>query len=188
MSDCRLTLQESRRAAEWVLEAAGREGKGPREFLEEKDIRRIMNAREAPRQKAQRLFSLLRKRRFPLLESWKARFASACSQMGIQEKGIQISHDPTFETTQINVHVQAESEPELGNGSKSCPRQPEGERSRNFSRHSPRNRTRPPGKRNGNEESERVPQLRDIECERVPFRVAKDVSVSIASSEIEDRP
>ena len=65
------------------------------------------------RRRAQLLLSVLNKRRHPLLESWKARFASVRSQLKAQEEDIQVCHDPTFETTQIKVQIRAASEPEF---------------------------------------------------------------------------
>jgi len=57
----------------------------------------------------------LREKRFPLMESWKARVNTAQSQTGIQGKGLHISHDPTFETTQIKIQLKVRSEAELIN-------------------------------------------------------------------------
>ena len=102
-----------RKAAEWIREAAGREGRDEAKLIDEEAIRQILNESIDPRQKAQLLLSVLNKRRHPLLESWKARFASARSQLSAQEKDIQVSHDPTFETTQIKVQIRAASEPEF---------------------------------------------------------------------------
>ena len=113
MTECGLTLQESRNAAQWTLEAAAREGKGTSDFLEEVVAPPVLNETTSPQQKAQRLFSALRSRRFPLIESWNARFASARSQISAKDKGIQVTHDPTFETTRIKVQIQATSAPEF---------------------------------------------------------------------------
>jgi hypothetical protein len=113
VTQCRLTAQEARKAAEWIREAAGREGKDEAELIDEEAIRQILNETTDPRQKAQLLLSVLNKRRHPLLESWKARFASARAQLSAQEKDIQVSHDPTFETTQIKVLIRATCEAEF---------------------------------------------------------------------------
>ena len=113
VTECRLTFQEARKAAEWIRETAGREGRDEAELIDEEAIRQVLNETTDPRQKAQLLFSVLNKRRHPLLESWKARFASARSQLSAQEKEIRVSHDPTFETTQIKVQIRAASEPEF---------------------------------------------------------------------------
>ena len=113
VTECRLTFQEARNAAEWIRETAGREGRDEAELVDEEAIRQVLNETADPRRKAQLLFSQLNKRRFPLLESWKARFASARSQLGAQERDIQVFHDPTFETTQIKVQIRAASEPEF---------------------------------------------------------------------------
>jgi len=113
VTECRLTSQETRKAAEWIREAAGREGRGEAELIDEEAIRQILNEKTDPRRKAQLLLSVLNKRRYPLLESWKARFASARSQLGAPEEDIRVSHDPTFETTQIKVQIRAASEPEF---------------------------------------------------------------------------
>jgi ParB-like chromosome segregation protein Spo0J len=113
MTECGLTLQESRKAAQWTLEAAAREGKGTSDFLEEVVPRPVLSETTSPQQKAQRLFSALRNRRYPLIESWNARFASARSQISARDKGIHVTHDPTFETTRIKVQIQATSAPEL---------------------------------------------------------------------------
>lgn len=113
VTECRLTSQEARKAAEWIREAAGREGRDEAELIDEEAIRQVLNETTDPRQKAQLLLSVLNKRRHPLLESWKARFASARSQLSAQEEDIQVSHDPTFETTQIKVQIRAASEPEF---------------------------------------------------------------------------
>jgi len=113
VTDCRLTSQEARKAADWIREAAGREGRDEAELIDEEAIRQVLNETTDPRQKARLLFSVLNERRYPLLESWKARFASARSQLNAQEEDIQVSHDPTFETTQIKVQIRAASEPEF---------------------------------------------------------------------------
>lgn len=112
MTECGLTVQESRKAAEWIREIAGREGRDAAELVHDEEILLILNEKGDPRQKARRLLKVLRRQRHPLLESWRARFVSARSQI-TQDRGIQISHDPTFETTQIKVQVQAASEPEF---------------------------------------------------------------------------
>jgi len=113
MTECGLTLQESRKAAQWTLEAAAREGRGTSDFLEEVVTRPVLNETTSPQQKALRLFSALRNRRYPLIESWNARFASARSQISAKNKGIHVTHDPTFETTRIKVQIQATSAPEF---------------------------------------------------------------------------
>jgi hypothetical protein len=113
VTECRLTFQEARKAAEWIREAAGREGIGEAELIDEEAVRQILNETTDPRRKAQLLLAMLNKRRYPLLESWKARFASARSQLGAREEDIRISHDPTFETTQIKVQIRAASEPDF---------------------------------------------------------------------------
>jgi hypothetical protein len=86
---------------------------GTSDFLEEVVTRPVLNETTSPQQKAQRLLSALRSRRFPLIESWNARFASARSQIIAKDKGIQVAHDPTFETTRIKVQIQATSAPEF---------------------------------------------------------------------------
>ena len=113
MTECGLTLQESRKAALWCLEAAAREGKGTSEFLEEVVTGPVLNEATSTQHRAQRLFTVLRNRRYPLAESWKARFASAWSQVNAQDKGIRVIHDPTFESTWIKVQIQATSAPEF---------------------------------------------------------------------------
>ena len=113
MTECGLTVQESRKAAEWIREIAGREGRGTADLVQDEEVLRIINENADPRQKARRLFAVLTRRRHPLLESWRARFLSARSQISAQDRGIQVSHDPTFETTQIKVQIQATSEPEF---------------------------------------------------------------------------
>jgi hypothetical protein len=113
MTECGLTFQEARKAAEWFLETARREGKGPLELIEEESARCCLSETTNPRKKAQRLLSALRSRRFPLVASWEARTASIRSQISTKDKGIQVLHDPTFETTQIKVQIQAASAPEF---------------------------------------------------------------------------
>ena len=113
VTECSLTSQEARKAAEWIREAAGREDRDPAELIGEEAIRQVLNETTDPRQKARLLFSVLSRRRHPLLDSWKARFASARSQLSVREEDIQVSHDPTFETKQIRVQIQAASEPEF---------------------------------------------------------------------------
>ena len=44
-----------------------------------------------------------------MLEAWKARFAAARSEIGVHDKGIRISHDPSFETERVEIKIQAES-------------------------------------------------------------------------------
>jgi ParB-like chromosome segregation protein Spo0J len=113
MTECGLTFQESREALEWILDISGREKKGPSEILDDRHVRSILAGPGGPRQKAQPLLSVLRNRRYPLLESWKERFASARSQLGSEDKGIRVSHDPTFETSEIRLQISARSEAEL---------------------------------------------------------------------------
>lgn len=113
MTGCGLTLQESRKASEWILEAARREGKDPEELIGEEAVRCVLEEKAAPREKARTLLSILQSRRRPLLTAWKARFATACGQFAADDKGIRVSNDPTFETTEIRVQIQARSEPEF---------------------------------------------------------------------------
>jgi hypothetical protein len=113
MTECGLTFQEARKAAGWILEAARREGKRTLEIIEEETAGSGLNEATNPRGKAQRLLSALRGRRYPLVASWEARFASARSQISARHKGIQVSHDPTFETTKIKVQIQATSSTEF---------------------------------------------------------------------------
>jgi hypothetical protein len=81
--------------------------------MEDEGILDILDGTADPRHKARLLFTLLEKRRYPLLASWKARFAAARSRLGVQEGDIQVSHDPTFETTLVRVQILAASEPEF---------------------------------------------------------------------------
>ncbi len=113
MTECGLTVQEARKAAEWIREAAGREGKDEGALIDEEAIRRLLNESTDRRHKARRLLAALNERRHPLLESWKARFASVRSQISGRDQGIQVSHDPTFETTEVKVQIRAASEPEF---------------------------------------------------------------------------
>ncbi len=113
MTECGLTIQESRNAAAWTREAAGRQGKDVEELLKEQEIQQALSERSEPRQRASRLLSILRELRYPLMESWKARFASAQSQISGRDSGIRISHDPTFETTRLGIQIQAASESEF---------------------------------------------------------------------------
>jgi ParB-like chromosome segregation protein Spo0J len=113
MTECGLTSQESRKAVQWVQETAGREEREVADILQEEAIQKVLNENTDPRRKARLLFSVLSKLRHPLLEFWKDRFASVRSQLSTQDKNIRVSHDPTFETTQIKVQIQAASESEL---------------------------------------------------------------------------
>lgn len=113
MIECGLTLQEARKAADWMFEASRREGTHAAQWIAEEVIPRALNGTAGPRQKAQRLFAELHRRRYPLLESWKARFASARSGIGARDEGIEVSHDPTFETTQVRVQIRAGSAAEF---------------------------------------------------------------------------
>jgi hypothetical protein len=113
VAECGLTFQETRKAAEWILETVRREGRGPLEFIKEEASRCGLNEPGNPREKAQRLLSALRGRRFPVVASWETRVASARSQITEKDKGIQVFHDPTFETTQVRVQIQAASAPEF---------------------------------------------------------------------------
>ena len=113
VTECRLTYQEARKAAEWIRDAASREGRTEAELIEDEGIRQILNETGDPRQKARLLLSELNGLRHPLLESWKARFASARARLTARDRDIQVFHDPTFETTQIKVQIRATSEPEF---------------------------------------------------------------------------
>jgi hypothetical protein len=112
LTECGLTSQEARKAADWILDAARREEKQAAAIIEDAN-REILGDPGDPRSKARRLFAILSRRRYPLLESWKARFASARSKVGEREEGIGVSHDPTFESTQIRIEIRAASEPEF---------------------------------------------------------------------------
>lgn len=113
MTGSGLTLQESRKAAEWILESARREGKGPRELIGEDVLRSTLEGNGAPREKARTLLSALHGKRHPRLTAWKDRFAAACAQVAPTDEGVRVSHDPTFETTEIRVQIRARSEPEF---------------------------------------------------------------------------
>ena len=113
VTECKLTYQEARKAAEWIIEEASREGKTEAELIENDEFKQIMNETTDPRQKARLLLPALNRRRYPLLDSWKARFTSARSQVTGRETDIQVFHDPTFESTRIKVQIQANSEPEF---------------------------------------------------------------------------
>lgn len=113
MIECGLTAQEARQALAWVQEIAGREARTEAEVLGDEAIQGILKEGTDPRRKARLLFSHLSRQRQPLLESWKARFASVRSRITAQDESIRVSHDPTFETTQIRVQIQASSEDEF---------------------------------------------------------------------------
>lgn len=113
MTECGLTFQEARKAAEWILETARREGQGPLELLEEEGARCGLGENTKAREKAQRLLRALHLRRFPVLASWEARIASIRSQIRAKDKGIQVFHDPSFETTQVKVQILAASASEF---------------------------------------------------------------------------
>ncbi len=113
MTECGLTIQEARKAAEWIREIAGREGRRVIDLVRDEAILGIINEKADPRRKARRLFAVLTRRRHPLLESWRARFLAARSQVSAQDRGIRISHDPTFETSRIKVQIEASSESEF---------------------------------------------------------------------------
>jgi ParB-like chromosome segregation protein Spo0J len=112
LTECGLTSQEARKATEWIREVARREEREAAVIIDEANQELIGDAGD-PRSRARHLFSFLSRRRYPLLESWKARFASARSQLSEGDEGIGVSHDPTFETTEIKVQVRAASEPEF---------------------------------------------------------------------------
>jgi glycosyltransferase involved in cell wall biosynthesis len=114
MLDCGLTLQESRKAAEWIHAVGLRDWGDPFKYMEDPALTNILQASMPARQKAGRLLSALRKRRFPVLETWEAKVAAAHSQLGVKDKGVQITHDPSFETTQIRIQIQGKSRDELG--------------------------------------------------------------------------
>ena len=113
MTACELTLQESRQVAEWILDCFG--GENSSEGTDEGcEVWQCLPAEGlSPRQRAQRLLSTLRHRRYPELESWKQRFAAACLQAGIGGEGIRVAHDPAFESTEVRVEIRARSETEL---------------------------------------------------------------------------
>lgn len=113
MDECELTLQESRQAAEWMLDMAHTESKGPGLEINEGFLDSPFAEGLPPRHKTKELLSMLRKKRFPLLVSWQERFDSTRKQSGLPAKGIRISHDPTFETTRVRVQFHAESEAEF---------------------------------------------------------------------------
>ncbi len=114
-ADCKLTLQESRQASEWILDTARADHVEPGELMKEEPLGPLPADDTPPRQRAQKLLSFLRSKRYPLLESWKERAASAISQTGVRDKGIRISHDPTFETSQVRIQIQAGSGADLKN-------------------------------------------------------------------------
>jgi len=114
MAECELTLQESRQAAEWLLDCSGQGDPlltpaGRVESLLDLPADRGV----PPRKRAQRLLSILRGRRYPVLESWKERFANACAEAGLVREGLRLNHDPVFETTEIRVEIRGRSEAEL---------------------------------------------------------------------------
>jgi ParB-like chromosome segregation protein Spo0J len=113
MTECGLTSQESRKAVDWVQETARREQTETAAIVREQALQGVLKEQTDPRRKARLLFDALSRRRYPLLESWKDRFASVRSRLSPQDRGIRVSHDPTFETTQIQVMIQAASEPEF---------------------------------------------------------------------------
>ncbi len=113
VTECGLTYQEARKALEWIREAAGRENRGETEILLDPAIAPCPGEAKDSRQKARLLLSGLSKRRHPLLEAWRDRFESARSGISARDKGIQVSHDPTFETTRVTVQFRAASELEF---------------------------------------------------------------------------
>ena len=113
MTECELSLQESRQAAEWMLDTSHGEITCPGPENPEEPLASLLAEEGSPGRKTKKLFAAIRKKRFPLLESWQERFDSVRRESGFTGKGIRLLHDPTFETTRIRVQVEAESEPEF---------------------------------------------------------------------------
>jgi len=113
MEGCGLNFQESRQAADWIREICKRDGKDPNRLLESLHPDDLLPGRMPPRKRAQALLAALRQERFPVLESWRRRFEEACRQAGVEQEGVQIVSDPTFETTRIRLQISAASEEEL---------------------------------------------------------------------------
>lgn len=109
ITGCALTFQESRQAVQWVRDICLREAETPLRLLE--SLRAAaLNERQPPRRNAQALLGALRIRRYPTLEATRARFAAAWKETGLEKAGIQASHDPTFETSVLQLQISAGSE------------------------------------------------------------------------------
>jgi hypothetical protein len=115
MTACALTFQESRQAAEWILDLRNRAGSeaGEKQGAVERLCEDLAREGIPPRQRAQSLVTLLRQLKFPLLESWREHFEEACLQAGLRQPGVRVSPDPSFETTEVRVELRVRSETEL---------------------------------------------------------------------------
>lgn len=110
MIGCALNLQESRQAAQWVREVCLRESEDPLRLLESLRSAAAVDERRPPRKNAQAFLGALRRRRYPALEAARARFETAWKETGLEKAEIQVSHDPTFETSELRLQISADSE------------------------------------------------------------------------------
>ncbi|MEW6444129.1 MAG: ParB N-terminal domain-containing protein [bacterium] len=107
-------LQESRQAVEWILEICRRDGREPLGFIEALTAEALQGADIPPsRRSAQRFLAALRSERFPHLDSWTRRREKVIEGTGLGREGVQVSVDPTFETSRIRIQVSADSEKQL---------------------------------------------------------------------------
>lgn len=110
MDACNLTLQESRLVVEWFQDRLEQDILKEKPGMDPDPIERVLTESPSPRKRSEHLLALLRRMRYPMLESWKDRFHAAVRDLSLPGKDIRISHDPTFETTGIRVQILARSD------------------------------------------------------------------------------
>jgi len=109
MEACSLTLQESRQVAEWFQDRLGQDILMEKPGMGPGSVERLLTETLSPRKRAEKLLTLFRRMRYPMWESLKERFHEAKKGLGLPDRDIRISHDPTFETTEIRVQILAGS-------------------------------------------------------------------------------
>jgi|YNPNPStandDraft_1061719.scaffolds.fasta_scaffold39375_2 hypothetical protein len=109
---CGLNTSEARQVVSWAMETARRNAIEPGVYVRSKGFEEIVSEHASPRRRAHRLFSRVRRERFPTIEAWEEGLRRARKEAGI-EPTVHVSHDPTFETPALSFTMRASSAGEL---------------------------------------------------------------------------
>lgn len=112
ITGCALNTSEARQVVSWAVETARRNAVEPGTYIRSRGFEEIVSEPASPRRRAQRLFSRIRRERFPTMEAWEEGLGRARKEAGI-EPMVHVSHDPTFETPALSFTMRASSSGEL---------------------------------------------------------------------------
>jgi len=120
----RLSFNQQWEVIQWIVEIAGREGRSPKEILEEDALSEIMNNSEMSNPiKSKTIVKILRKRRFPSVVKAETAFKKGVSRLSLPQ-GAKIIPPPFFEGKKYRLEIGFTQGEELKGKVESLLRQP----------------------------------------------------------------